>query len=95
MGLIALVACFFALDQIINALTAGIVIVQSVAQIAALAVVRWRGIQPPYRMPLYPLPALIALGGWLYIFGGAGAPAIAGVQMISSFTSFLICSSTG
>ena len=84
MGLIALVACFFALDQIINALTAGIVLVQSVAQIAALAVVRWRGIQPPYRMPLYPLPALFALAGWLYIFMGAGTPAIVfGIVSIS------------
>jgi basic amino acid/polyamine antiporter, APA family len=76
MGLIALVACLFALDQVINALTTGIVLIQSVAQIAALALVRKRGIVAPYRMWLYPLPALVALAGWLYIFASAGTNAI-------------------
>ncbi|MGB6985546.1 MAG: APC family permease, partial [Candidatus Aquilonibacter sp.] len=76
-GIIALVACFFTLDQVINALTTGIVLVQSVAQIAALFVMRARGERAPYRMVLYPLPALVALAGWVYIFCSAGAPAIA------------------
>jgi hypothetical protein len=26
----------------------------------------------PFRMPFYPLPALIAIAGWLYVFGTAG-----------------------
>jgi amino acid transporter len=76
MGIIALPACLFPLDQVINALTTGIVLVQSVAQIAALAVVRARKIRAPYRMWLYPLPALVALVGWTYIFFTAGTAAI-------------------
>ncbi len=76
-GIIALVACFFTLDQVINALLAGIVLTQSVAQIAALLVMRARGERAPYRMALYPLPALLALAGWIYIFCSAGVPAIA------------------
>jgi len=77
MGVLALPACFFPLDAIINALTTGIVLIQSIAQIVALAVVRARGVRAPYRMWLYPLPALLALAGWIYVFLSAGGPAIA------------------
>jgi amino acid transporter len=75
-GVLALPACLFALDQIINALTTGIVLIQSIAQIVALAVVRARGIRAPYRMWLFPVPALIAFVGWAYIFEQAGTSAI-------------------
>jgi amino acid transporter len=77
MGLLALVACLFTLDQVINALTTGIVLIQSIAQIAALATIRARGIRAPYRMWLYPLPAFVALVGWIYVFASAGNAAIA------------------
>lgn len=84
-GTIALVACIFTLDQVINALTAGIVLVQSVAQIVALFVMRARGERAPYRMWLYPLPALVALVGWLYIFCSAGTwPILFGVVTIGA-----------
>ncbi len=76
MGLIALPACLLPLDRVINALTTGIVLIQSIAQIAALAAIRARGIRAPYRMWLYPVPALLALAGWLYIFAAAGREAI-------------------
>jgi amino acid transporter len=75
-GALALPACFFPLDQVINALTTGIVLIQSIAQIAALALVRARGIRSPYRMWLYPVPPLIALAGWLFLFASAGTGAI-------------------
>ncbi|MEO6989891.1 MAG: APC family permease, partial [Candidatus Baltobacteraceae bacterium] len=75
-GLLALPACLFSLDQVIGALTASIVLIQSIAQIAALATVRRRGIRAPYRMWLYPLPALVALAGWSYVFLSAGTSAI-------------------
>ena len=77
MGCIALPACLFPLDQVINALTTGIVLIQSTAQIVALFVMRSRGVRAPYRMWLFPVPALIALAGWLYIFSTAGFVAIA------------------
>jgi amino acid transporter len=75
-GLLALPAALFPLDQVILALTTAIVLVQSIAQIVALGVLRARGGHAPYRMPLYPLPALIALVGWGFAFLSAGGPAI-------------------
>jgi amino acid transporter len=76
-GLIAVPACFLSLSDAINALTAGLVIVQSIAQIAALVALRARGTRAPYRMWLYPIPALVALGGWIAIFYASGPKAIA------------------
>lgn len=76
-GLLALPATFLSLDQVIAALTAGLVIVQSIAQIGALVAIRRRGVRAPFRMWLYPLPALAALFGWLYVFASAGTFAIA------------------
>ncbi len=75
-GLLALPACLLSLDQAFNALTTGMVLVQSVAQIVALAAIRRRGISSPYRMWLYPVPALVALAGWLFVFVSAGGAAV-------------------
>jgi amino acid transporter len=76
-GLLALPACLFPLDQVINALTTGIVLIQSIAQIVALFVMRARGERAPYRMWLFPLPALVALAGWSFAYVSAGTNAIA------------------
>ena len=75
-GILALPACLFTLNDVINALTAGMVLIQSIAQICAVFVLRARGDRAPYRMWLFPATALIALGGWLYVFAGAGVAAI-------------------
>jgi amino acid transporter len=68
----------FTLTDVISALPAAFVLVQSIAQIAALTVLRRR--QPdlprPYRMWLYPLPSLVALAGWIYIYKSAGTQQI-------------------
>lgn len=85
MGLLALPACFFSLNDVINALTAGIVLIQSIAQIVALAVVRARGLHAPYRMWLFPIPALVALAGWLYVFASSGV-----WQMLFGIASLLV-----
>jgi amino acid transporter len=76
-GLLALPASLLPLDAVIKALTAGIVLVQGVGQVVALALVR--GVRPdaPFRVPLYPLPPLVALCGWLFLFWSSGAAAIA------------------
>jgi amino acid transporter len=76
MGIVAIGACFFTLDQVISALTAGIAITQGAGQVVALVVLRARGVRAPYRMWCYPLPALVALAGWIYVFCSAGTPAI-------------------
>ncbi|MFE1764256.1 APC family permease [Streptomyces angustmyceticus] len=63
------------LATIIQLLTTVMVIVQSLAQIAAVTVLRRRqpGLRRPYRMWLYPLPSLVGLVGWLIIYGYADA----------------------
>ncbi|HEY4442240.1 MAG TPA: APC family permease [Candidatus Elarobacter sp.] len=79
-GILALPACLLPLDIVINALTAGMVLIQSVAQIGALFLGRARGERAPYRMWLFPLPALVALAGWLFAFSNAGTwPIVFGV----------------
>jgi amino acid transporter len=74
MGLITAIGCFFPLDQVINMLTAVSVLIQSIAQVAALTILRRRqpGLRRPYRMWLYPLPSLIALIGWIYVYYASG-----------------------
>ena len=70
MGVITMIGSLFTLTNIINAAVATLVIIQSLAQVAAIVVLRRR--QPnlvrPYRQWLYPLPTVIALIGWVYIY---------------------------
>jgi amino acid transporter len=65
---------FFDLQKVINALIVTRILEQFVAQ--AIGVILLRRLQPerprPYRMWLYPLPALLALAGWLYLYVSAG-----------------------
>lgn len=75
-GFLSLIASLFTLDQVIAFLTAGIVLIQGIAQIVALFVLRMRAAPAPFRMPLYPLPALIALLGWTLAFIYTGPNAI-------------------
>lgn len=74
-GAAALVACLLPLDQVLAVLTAGIVLIQGVAQVVALFVARTRG-AAPFRMWLFPIPAIVALIGWLFAFYYTGAFAI-------------------
>ncbi len=76
-GALSLVASLFTLDQVIAFLTAGIVLIQGIAQIVALGLLRARRVATPFRMPLYPLPALVALAGWSLAFVSSGPAAIA------------------
>jgi amino acid transporter len=70
LGLISIVASLFSLAVVIDALIATRILVQFIGQVGG--VVLLRRTQPdmprPYRMWLYPLPAAIALFGWLFIF---------------------------
>ncbi len=76
-GILALPASLLPLDFVINALTAGIVLIQGMGQIVALALARRGRAESPFRVPLYPLPPLIALAGWIFLFWSTGALAIA------------------
>jgi amino acid transporter len=74
MGVVTAIGTFLPLDTVINLLTAVMVLIQSIGQIAALITLRRR--QPdlprPYRMWGYPIVAWIAAAGWLYIYVSSG-----------------------
>jgi amino acid transporter len=95
LGAVAVGASFFPLDMVISAMMITRILVQFIAQIAAADLMRQRGAtNPGFRMALYPLPSLIALVGWVfvfatsgpwYIFGGLGAMTLgAGVYYVWS-----------
>src|SRR5205809_202313 len=69
MGGIAALFCFFRLADVIAALVVIRILVQFLAQIVGVIVLRIRrpDLQRPFRMWLYPLPALIALAGFIYV----------------------------
>jgi amino acid transporter len=78
MGVVTAIACFFTLTTIISALIALVIWVQFIGQIAALTILRRKQpkLRRPYKQWLYPVPSLIALAGWIYIFQASGWPAI-------------------
>jgi fructoselysine transporter len=61
------------LSTLIALLTTVMVIVQSMAQIAAVPVLRKRqaALKRPYKMLLYPMPLVIAFAGWAAVYGWA------------------------
>ncbi len=67
---IAMMACLAKLGTVIDALLASRIFIQFAGQIVTLFYWRSRPDRrvPGFRMPLYPLPAIIALVGWLYVF---------------------------
>jgi amino acid transporter len=78
MGLVTAIASFFTLSTIISALIALTIWVQFIGQIVALTLLRKKQpeLRRPYKQWLYPVPSIIALIGWIYIFQGSGWPAI-------------------
>ncbi|GAA3523458.1 APC family permease [Amycolatopsis ultiminotia] len=73
MGLITAIGSLFTLTDVINAAVTVLVLIQSLAQVAAIWVLRRRrpNLQRPYRQWLYPVPTIIALAGWVYIYVSA------------------------
>jgi amino acid transporter len=73
MGVITIIGSLFTLTTIINAAVATLVIIQSLAQVAAIVVLRRRqpNLERPYRQWLYPVPTVVALAGWVYIYVSA------------------------
>jgi fructoselysine transporter len=68
------------LSVLISLLTTVMVIVQSLAQIAAVSVLRKRqpNLSRPYKMILYPLPSVLAGIGWvtIYLFADKANPGV-------------------
>ncbi|PYJ60456.1 MAG: amino acid permease [Verrucomicrobia bacterium] len=72
-GVVSIVCSFLSLQTVIDALLVTRILVQFIGQIFAVMLLRERapGMQRPYRIHLYPLPPLIALAGWLFLFVSA------------------------
>ena len=70
LGAISIVAGFFSLGTVIDALIVTRILVQFMGQVVGLMLLRRHApdMPRPYRMWLYPLPALVAVLGWIFVF---------------------------
>src|SRR6266513_847593 len=78
LGVISIICSFFSLDAVIDALISTRILVQFIGQVFALILLRKRApdMRRPYRMWLYPLPSIIALIGWIFIFATTPWPVV-------------------
>jgi len=69
MGGLSAIACLFSLPDLISVLIVVQTMLQFAAQCVAVILLRRRAAADSgaFRMPLFPLPAIVALLGWLYI----------------------------
>jgi amino acid transporter len=70
----AIIASFFTLEQVISALMAARILIQFIGHTIALFMIRAKrpDIERPFKMWLFPLPALISLAGYIFVFGSLG-----------------------
>lgn len=70
LGILSIIAGFFSLGTVIDAMIVTRIIVQFMGQIVGLMLLRKHApdMPRPYRMWLYPIPAVIALLGWIFVF---------------------------
>jgi amino acid transporter len=69
-GVISILCSLFSLGMVIDALITTRILVQFIGQVVAVTLLRRRTPQTarPYRIWLYPLPNLLALIGWIFVF---------------------------
>jgi amino acid transporter len=69
LGVLSAAACMLTLEQLIKELIILQILTQFAAQCVAVILIRRyrKSIRRPFSMPLYPIPVVIALCGWLYI----------------------------
>jgi amino acid transporter len=74
LGFCSALACLLSLESLFTALIVAQTVLQFAGQCVAVMLLRGQKKEPvdSYRMPLYPLPALIALLGWIYIVASSG-----------------------
>jgi amino acid transporter len=94
MGAVTAVGTFFDLTEVISMLLAATIIVQSIAQIAALVVLRKRQptLRRPYKQWLYPVPCVVALLGWVYVYVSASASSLilSGAWIVAGLVVFAV-----
>lgn len=78
LGTISIVAGFFSLGTVIDALIVTRILVQFMGQAVGLMLLRKSApeMPRPYRMWLYPVPAVVALAGWIFVFATTERPVI-------------------
>ncbi len=78
-GIIAMAASSLSLGMVIDALITTRILVQFIGQIVALTLLRRNApeMPRPFRVWLYPLPNLVALFGWIFLFATSGWEVIA------------------
>jgi len=66
---LAIPLCWFSLERLVSALMIIQIVFQFIPQVFAIFAMRIyrREISLPYKMWLYPLPALVALTGWIFV----------------------------
>jgi amino acid transporter len=85
LGIASAAASLLNLEVLINALIVIQVIIQFLAQIVAVTLIRRNrpDIARPFRMPLYPATSVVAFAGWTYILVASGLNYIlAGVALL-------------
>src|SRR3954470_15347544 len=93
LGAISIVAGLFSLGTVIDALIVTRILVQFMGQVVGVMLLRRRApdMPRPYRMWLYPVPAVVALLGWIFVFAtteprvilfGVGVLALGGVAFL-------------
>jgi len=96
LGVIAMICSFFSLGIVIDALITTRILIQFIGQIVAVTLLRRNEpeLKRPYRIWLYPLPNLVALFGWMFVFATTDWKIIAfGLgTLVLGFVCFLIWS---
>ncbi len=73
-GIGAILASFLSLEDVIKALMAARILIQFIGHTVALFLIRAKrpDIERPFKMWLYPLPAVVSLLGYIYVFLSLG-----------------------
>jgi amino acid transporter len=98
-GGLTLIWAFFDLQVVINALITTRVLEMFCGQIIGLMLLRRNrpDFKLPWRMAFYPLPCLLALAGWLYVYVSSGwlFMVFGAFTLVSGVIAFLIWSRLG
>jgi len=95
-GVLSIAASFLSLQAVISALVTMRILVQFIGQIGAVMLLRRLrpDLDRPFRMWLYPLPALMALVGWIFLFVMSGKQQVVSslLALAAGVAAFLIWS---
>jgi amino acid transporter len=96
LGLVAAGFCFFSLTQVITMLVVTRILLQFFLQQVGVMLLRKQRpeMARPFKMPLYPLPPLVAIGGFVFILANRshalGGLAVASAIAVSGTLIYLV-----